>query len=489
MTDDVFVFPASSAQQRLWFLDQWEPESAAYNVPIAMRLTGPFDLVAFERSLNAIVSRHEVLRTTFGMKDGQPIQLVAPESRLILKLLDLTTLPPADREADALQLANAEAHRPFDLSRGPLVRATALRLDRDEHVGPVDDSSHRVRRMVDERPLSRTRGGVQRLRFSNAGAAVAAAHPVRGLHDMAAGVAARIRARAPARVLEKAVEQSASRAAAADRSPTPGGIDLSRRASSGEVVSRAGEQAHGDRPAGTGDAVHGAPCVVSDIAVSIHGAGRHPRGVPDCGSESGGAGESDRVFREHTGSPNGPQGRPDVSRGAPSGARRHAWRLRASGSPVRKAGRGAASGAHVEPRAALPDGVRPPEHAAGCSGSSRAHGGFVRAHARNVEIRRQLVARRRPRRAEGSLHLQHGRVRCVHDRPHGDTLRDPARRHQRRSRPPSVGAATPQREGTPATSRRVERHDARVSPRRKRARCLRGSSDPHARRDRRRVWA
>ena len=134
VTDDVFVFPASFAQQRLWFLDQWEPGSAAYNVPIAMRLTGPLDLDAFERSLNAIVSRHEVLRTTFGMKDGQPIQLVAPDSRLTLSMLDLTTLPPADREAEARRLVTAEAHRPFDLSRGPLVRATALRLDHDEHV-------------------------------------------------------------------------------------------------------------------------------------------------------------------------------------------------------------------------------------------------------------------------------------------------------------------------------------------------------------------
>jgi amino acid adenylation domain-containing protein len=134
VTDDVFVFPASFAQQRLWFLDQWEPESAAYNVPIAMRLTGPLDLDVFERSLNSIVSRHEILRTIFGMKEGEPVQLVLEFSALTLRILDLTTLPHVEREVEAQKLVNAEAHRPFDLSRGPLVRATALRLDHDEHV-------------------------------------------------------------------------------------------------------------------------------------------------------------------------------------------------------------------------------------------------------------------------------------------------------------------------------------------------------------------
>jgi NRPS condensation-like uncharacterized protein len=132
--DDVFVFPASFAQQRLWFLDQWEPGSATYNVPSAIRLTGPFDISAFERSLNAVVARHEALRTTFGVKDGQPIQLVSPHSWLTLGMQDLTNLPPADREAEAERLVTAEAHRPFDLSSGPLLRAMTLQLDNDEHV-------------------------------------------------------------------------------------------------------------------------------------------------------------------------------------------------------------------------------------------------------------------------------------------------------------------------------------------------------------------
>ncbi len=131
---DVFVFPASFAQQRLWFLDQWEPDSAAYNYPTAIRLTGPLDIDALERSLNVIVSRHEVLRTTFGIEDGHPVQLVVPDSTLTLRILDLTTLPRVDREAEAHRLITVEAHRPFDLSSGPLLRAVTLRLADDEHV-------------------------------------------------------------------------------------------------------------------------------------------------------------------------------------------------------------------------------------------------------------------------------------------------------------------------------------------------------------------
>jgi amino acid adenylation domain-containing protein len=134
ITGEVFLFPASFAQRRLWFLDQWEPGTATYNVPIAVRLTGSLDVNALERSLNAIVSRHEVLRTTFEMKDGQPIQRVAPDSAVSLRILDLTTRPHAEREAEAQRLVMAEAHRPFDLSQGPLLRAMAVRLADAEHV-------------------------------------------------------------------------------------------------------------------------------------------------------------------------------------------------------------------------------------------------------------------------------------------------------------------------------------------------------------------
>jgi amino acid adenylation domain-containing protein len=126
--------PLSFAQQRLWFLDKLEPNSAAYNLPSALRVEGPLDVAALERSLDEIIRRHEVLRTTFAIHDGEPAQLVAPHVRLRLPLIDLSELAEPDREAKARRLAREEAHKPFDLSRGPLLRATLLRLGEAEHL-------------------------------------------------------------------------------------------------------------------------------------------------------------------------------------------------------------------------------------------------------------------------------------------------------------------------------------------------------------------
>ncbi|HHH41043.1 MAG TPA: non-ribosomal peptide synthetase, partial [Chloroflexi bacterium] len=126
--------PLSFAQQRLWFLDQLEPGSPFYNIPTAVRLTGPLDVAALERSLNEIVRRHEALRTTFPTVDGRPRQHIAPELTLPLPVIDLRGLPEAEREAQALRLATEEAQRPFDLAQGPLIRALLLQLDDDDHI-------------------------------------------------------------------------------------------------------------------------------------------------------------------------------------------------------------------------------------------------------------------------------------------------------------------------------------------------------------------
>ena len=124
--------PLSFAQQRLWFLDQLEPDSAAYHIPAAVRMTGRLDLRALEQSLGAIVRRHEALRTTFALSDGEPVQVVEAESSLRPTLVDLSHLP--GREAEARRLAAEEARRTFDLSAGPLLRFTLLRLGPEEHV-------------------------------------------------------------------------------------------------------------------------------------------------------------------------------------------------------------------------------------------------------------------------------------------------------------------------------------------------------------------
>ncbi len=126
--------PLSFAQQRLWFLDQLEPGSFLYNIPSAVRLKGVLNLTALEKSLHEIVRRHEVLRTTIQTADGQAGQVIAAEMILPLPLVDLQSIPDDDREATVRQLITLEAQRPFDLAKGPLLRATLFRLLEDEHI-------------------------------------------------------------------------------------------------------------------------------------------------------------------------------------------------------------------------------------------------------------------------------------------------------------------------------------------------------------------
>jgi acyl-CoA synthetase (AMP-forming)/AMP-acid ligase II len=128
------LLPLSYAQQRLWFLDQLEPSRAVYNLPLAWRFTGDLNVSALERSLGEMVRRHEILRTTFPCVDGQPVQMIAPELALLLPVVDLQALPAIAREAAVQRLATEEAQRPFDLTRGPLVRATLLRVSDKDHV-------------------------------------------------------------------------------------------------------------------------------------------------------------------------------------------------------------------------------------------------------------------------------------------------------------------------------------------------------------------
>ncbi|HFQ93363.1 MAG TPA: non-ribosomal peptide synthetase, partial [Anaerolineae bacterium] len=131
---DQSSYPLSYAQQRLWFLDQFDPDSPFYNISAALRLTGPLDTAALQKTLQTIGERHEILRVNFQTEKGYPVQVVAPELNVPLPQTDLRDLPPAEREKVAAQLAAAEAQKPFDLSRDPLLRASLLRLDEEEYV-------------------------------------------------------------------------------------------------------------------------------------------------------------------------------------------------------------------------------------------------------------------------------------------------------------------------------------------------------------------
>lgn len=126
--------PLSFAQERLWFVDQLDPGNPAYNMFIAVRLRGRLDVAALERGFNQIVWRHESLRTTFRTVDGQPYQDIAPALQASLPLDDLSAIPHTAQDSEVQRLAREEAHRPFDLVNGPLVRCRLIRLADAEHV-------------------------------------------------------------------------------------------------------------------------------------------------------------------------------------------------------------------------------------------------------------------------------------------------------------------------------------------------------------------
>jgi amino acid adenylation domain-containing protein len=128
------VLPLSFAQERLWFFEQLEPGSHVFNMPGAFRLTGAVDAVALAHALQALAQRHEVLRTTFGSRDGAAVLAVHPTLPLDLGRVDLNALPPEEREAALRELARTASMAPFDLSRGPLLRATLAWLGDDDHV-------------------------------------------------------------------------------------------------------------------------------------------------------------------------------------------------------------------------------------------------------------------------------------------------------------------------------------------------------------------
>ncbi|RKI05722.1 amino acid adenylation domain-containing protein, partial [Corallococcus praedator] len=127
--------PLSFAQQRLWFIDQLEPGTTLYNLPLPLRFTGALDEGALRRSLDALMARHESLRTTFRVDAGQPVQHIHAGATVPFESVDLTDIADAtERQAEAKRRGSAEFHRPFNLEQGPVIRALLLKLDAQEHV-------------------------------------------------------------------------------------------------------------------------------------------------------------------------------------------------------------------------------------------------------------------------------------------------------------------------------------------------------------------
>ncbi|WP_164021363.1 non-ribosomal peptide synthetase [Pyxidicoccus trucidator] len=126
--------PLSFAQQRLWFFDQLQPGNTSYNLPFAVRLEGQLDAAALGRALQALVQRHEVLRTSFRSEPDGPIQSIAEAGECPFTQVDLSALSPEDREARADQHYAEQSALPFDLEHGPLMRAVLLRMSEREHL-------------------------------------------------------------------------------------------------------------------------------------------------------------------------------------------------------------------------------------------------------------------------------------------------------------------------------------------------------------------
>jgi amino acid adenylation domain-containing protein len=126
--------PLSSAQMRLWLFDQLEPASSAYNIPVQHEFKGDFDLMAFERSLSEIVRRHEVLRTSYLIVDGRPVQKINPPELFRIPVVDLQGLPEAAQKQEVARLASIDSRQPFDLGSAPFMRARLMKLAPREHV-------------------------------------------------------------------------------------------------------------------------------------------------------------------------------------------------------------------------------------------------------------------------------------------------------------------------------------------------------------------
>lgn len=126
--------PLSFAQQRFWFLDQFEPGSPAYTISHPIRLRGPIDIPALEAAVTEVVRRHESLRTTFGSRSGHPFQVINPPESVRLPVVDLSGVQSDERERRLFQHLREQTRQPWNLARGPLIRVRLLRLAPKEHV-------------------------------------------------------------------------------------------------------------------------------------------------------------------------------------------------------------------------------------------------------------------------------------------------------------------------------------------------------------------
>ncbi|MFC1851966.1 amino acid adenylation domain-containing protein [candidate division CSSED10-310 bacterium] len=129
----VGAHPLSYAQQRLWFLEQYEPDLPLYNIPLGIHISGLLNLNALKQSITDVVDRHEILRTTYHLQDGEPFQIIAPSLEVKLPVNDLRHLNKPEKELEFQKLKRTEVHQPFDLMEGPVIRTGLYHLEEHHH--------------------------------------------------------------------------------------------------------------------------------------------------------------------------------------------------------------------------------------------------------------------------------------------------------------------------------------------------------------------
>ena len=295
------LVPTSFAQQRLWFLDQLEPGSATYNIPMALRLTGRLDYATLQRTINELLRRHETLRTGFAVVELEPVQVILPAATIELEVVELSGLTEAEREAAVAGQVREQAGQPFELSRAPLVRVQLLRLSATEHVliwvmhHIISDgwSMGVLVREVAALYEAYSAGRESPLRefpIQYGDYAVWQRERLQG--EVLAGELGywQEQLRGAPAVLELATEKR--RGGGAERWRGALSVSVGRGSSSGlERV----------EPAGRSDAVHDVAERVRGAAGTLQRAGRSGDRDADSGADASGDGRVDRVFREHVG--------------------------------------------------------------------------------------------------------------------------------------------------------------------------------------------
>ncbi len=335
--------PVSYAQSRLWFLDQMNPGQGVYNIPISVPLDGFVDVNVLRSSVNEIVRRHEALRTTIRMVDRRPVQVIAPALEIDIPIVALGAGEPAEMQAGRLTIQ--EGQRPFDLTKGPLIRATLLRLAPTRHVLVVV-MHHIVSDGWSVEVFSaRARRAVFDVQSQATVAPSGTSDSVRRLCQVAGRSACRCRPGRAARLLALRACRPQAEARLSARSPAAAHCDASRRHLAVRDRAGAARGAERNRTTRGYDAVHGFDGGVPNTAPPLQRRDRFRHRLAHRQSAAAELAALIGFFVNHDRAAGAACTADDVSRAAGGRAPHDARSLRAPRSAVRETDRGDRPGA------------------------------------------------------------------------------------------------------------------------------------------------